>query len=126
VTSASAEFPDTVTAYRRDEPSSGRRTYVVWAKDGTAAAPGPDIAIRVPVRTTTADVVSSTDWVRRTVPAVDGFVTVTSHSDDPSPVVIVAEQGDGPPADVPEAPYAVLLLIAGLGSAALVYRRRTT
>jgi len=83
--------PARVAGYLRTDPRTLNRTRVLWAHGSTT--PGPEFTVRVPVRTATVTLVSSTDWKPHTVFAKGGFITVTLHADDPSPVVLVAETG---------------------------------
>jgi hypothetical protein len=114
-----------VQTYLRVDPASAARTHVLWATDSTTGV-GPDFTVNVPVSTPTALVVSSTDWAVRTEQVSGGVVPVTLHSDDPSPVVIVAEQPTEPAPLVPEAPVTALLpllTVVALGGH-VAWRRR--
>jgi len=80
-----------VTAYRRTDPSTGARTWIVWADSlEPDAATGEPFTARIPVRTEQALVINP-DWSRQTVDATDGTVEVTLTPADPSPTVWVSE-----------------------------------
>lgn len=86
-----------VRTYRRTDPATGLRTYILWANDlAPGGSPGPSFDVTVPVRTATAEVVG-TDWQAATqVTAAAGAVAAKVFADDPSPVVIVREIGPLP------------------------------
>jgi hypothetical protein len=92
-----------VVAFSWADPQGANRATALFAPDipnsGDANTPtvapsstvGPDFTVQVPVSTPTALVIDN-GWHTRTVTATNGFVTVTLHQAQPSPVVMVVEQ----------------------------------
>jgi hypothetical protein len=99
VTEASADLgadAGKVVAFRRDDPVTGRRTWILWARDlpmGDTSGAQPPFTVRVPA-VGEADVVDRS-YVTSHVTGITDGIDVTLNRDDPSPVVFVAE---GPPA----------------------------
>jgi hypothetical protein len=133
VTGAAADVgpdADKVVAFRRDDPVTGLRTWMLWAKDlpkGDTSGPGADFTVTVPARGE-ADIVDRAYATTHRTGITDGVV-VTLNRDEPSPVVFVAEgpaaASESSPPVVPEVPApAVAVLLAGVAAAALLVRRR--
>jgi hypothetical protein len=81
--------PTRVVTFRRTDPETGLRTWVIWAKNSSTV--GADFTVRVPARAGRVDVVRSDTWKAKQLTTTGG-VPVMLHADDPSPVVIVAER----------------------------------
>jgi hypothetical protein len=136
--SALLDSPNAV-AYRRTDPVTGLHTWIVWAKYLAASSPlpaninppvnpappspGPDFTVHLPLGTAKAEVISP-DWSSTHVDVTGGQLPITLHSEESSPMFIVAEEAGLPGTDVPEAPLSVLLPVVAAGALGLVVQRR--
>ena len=102
--SATASDPtQSVVAFNWADPHGDARSTALFAPDipsnSDANTPtvvpsnsvGPDFTVQVPVSTPTALVIDN-GWQSHQVTATNGYVTVTLHAAQPSPVVMVIEQ----------------------------------
>lgn len=83
-----------VTAYRRTDPVTGLRTWVLWAHDlPDGAARREPFTVTVPARPGTVHMAGSEGgWAIESGTVDEAGVAVTLHAEDVSPVVIVAER----------------------------------
>jgi hypothetical protein len=90
----SASASQQVFAYKWVNPDTGRASNGLWALDEplNSGVTGPEITVSVPVATPTALIINA-DFSQRPVVASNGAVQVQIHRGDPSPPVMIIEQG---------------------------------
>jgi hypothetical protein len=131
------DHPD-ARGYVRTDPVTGLHTWIVWAKYATGSsplppninppvnpappAPGPDFVVHLPIGTAKAEVISP-DWSSTQVDVTGGQLPITLHSEESSPMFIVAEQADAPGTDVPETALTALLPLLAVGTIGVVVHR---